>query len=64
MKVEHWLQSQHANTHRCSQNAVLCVPQAQHYAALRKPYLVNDIHEQNVLLDRRHVYQRLTVCCP
>ena len=35
--------------------------QAQHYAALRKPYLINDIVEQNVLLDRRYVYRRLLV---
>ena len=35
--------------------------QAQQYAALRKPYLINDILESNTLLDRRRVYQRLQV---
>ena len=44
-----------------AQIAVCGYLQAQQYAALRKPYLINDIHEQNTLLDRRYVYQRLTV---
>lgn len=35
--------------------------QAQQYAALRKPYLINDILESNTLLDRRSVYRRLQV---
>jgi hypothetical protein len=38
-----------------------CVSQAQQYAALRKPYLINDILESNTLLDRRSVYRRLQV---
>ena len=33
--------------------------QAQRYAALRKPYLINDMAMQDVLLDRRRVYQKL-----
>jgi len=33
--------------------------QAQQYAALRRPYLINDVHMQEVLLDRRQVYARL-----
>ena len=36
--------------------------QAQRYAALRKPYLINDMAMQDVLLDRRRVYQKLQVC--
>ncbi|KAK9821974.1 hypothetical protein WJX81_008214 [Elliptochloris bilobata] len=32
---------------------------AQRYAALRKPYLINDMAMQDVLLDRRRVYQKL-----
>eukprot|EP00884_Botryococcus_braunii_P003822 jgi/Botrbrau1/13440/Bobra.0082s0044.1 len=32
---------------------------AQQYAALRKPYLINDIVMQDLLLDRRKVYQQL-----
>ena len=35
---------------------------AQQYAALRKPYLVNDVLAQDTLLDRRRVYRKLTVC--
>ena len=35
--------------------------QAQHYAALRKPYLINDMVMQDILLDRRKVYQQLQV---
>lgn len=34
---------------------------AQAYAALRKPYLVNDVFAQDTLLDRRRVYRKLTV---
>lgn len=33
--------------------------QAQQYAALRKPYLINDINECSTLMDRRSVYKRL-----
>ena len=33
--------------------------QAQKYAALRKPYLINDMIMQDVLLDRRRVYATL-----
>ena len=36
-----------------------CAAQAQKYAALRKPYLINDMAMQDVLLDRRRVYQKL-----
>ncbi|KAK9799737.1 hypothetical protein WJX73_006464 [Symbiochloris irregularis] len=32
---------------------------AQKYAALRKPYLINDMQLQDLLLDRRRVYQTL-----
>ncbi|KAL4445780.1 hypothetical protein ABPG77_008979 [Micractinium sp. CCAP 211/92] len=32
---------------------------AQQYAALRKPYLVNDVMAQDTLLDRRRVYRTL-----
>ncbi|KAL0037051.1 hypothetical protein WJX77_010637 [Trebouxia sp. C0004] len=32
---------------------------AQQYAALRKPYLINDMLMQDILLDRRKVYQQL-----
>ena len=39
-----------------------CATQAQKYAALRKPYLINDMAMQDVLLDRRRVYQKLQVC--
>ena len=35
--------------------------QAQQYASLRKPYLVNDMLMQDILLDRRKVYQQLQV---
>jgi hypothetical protein len=34
---------------------------AQAYAALRRPVLVNDVAAQDILLDRRRVYQRLQV---
>ena len=37
--------------------------QAQKYAALRKPYLINDMQLQDLLLDRRRVYQTLQVSC-
>ena len=40
--------------------------QAQKYAALRKPYLINDMQLQDLLLDRRAVYATLEVrlaCC-
>jgi Diphosphoinositol pentakisphosphate kinase 2 N-terminal domain len=43
---------------------VACGMQAQQYAALRKPYLINDILESNTLLDRRSVYRRLQVHIP
>lgn len=33
--------------------------QAQKYAALKKPYLINDMVMQDVLLDRRKVYAKL-----
>lgn len=33
---------------------------AQEYAALRKPYLVNDVFSQDTLLDRRKVYTKLS----
>jgi hypothetical protein len=36
--------------------------QAQQYAALRKPYLINDIVECSTLMDRRSVYRRLQAC--
>ena len=36
--------------------------QAQKYAALKKPYLINDMVMQDVLLDRRRVYGKLKVC--
>ena len=36
--------------------------QAQKYAALKKPYLINDMVMQDVLLDRRKVYGKLKVC--
>ena len=32
---------------------------AQQYASLRRPYLINDVHLQDELLDRRAVYRRL-----
>ncbi len=35
--------------------------QAQQYAAMRKPYLINDILECNTLMDRFSVYHRLQV---
>ena len=35
--------------------------QAQKYAALKKPYLINDMVMQDVLLDRRRVYAKLKV---
>lgn len=34
---------------------------AQQYVALRKPYLVNDVMAQDILLDRRRVYRTLMV---
>jgi inositol hexakisphosphate/diphosphoinositol-pentakisphosphate kinase len=36
---------------------------AQQYIALRKPFCINDLHAQDVLLDRRRVYKLLEVCC-
>ena len=35
--------------------------QAQRYANLRKPYLINDMQLQDLLLDRRAVYATLEV---
>lgn len=35
---------------------------AKEYVLLRKPYLINDVFAQDVLLDRRRVYRKLTVC--
>ena len=35
---------------------------AQAYVALRKPFCVNDLAAQDVLLDRRRVYKLLQVC--
>ncbi|GAB4823839.1 hypothetical protein N2152v2_010885 [Parachlorella kessleri] len=32
---------------------------AQQYVALRRPYLVNDVNAQDILLDRRRVYRKL-----
>ena len=43
-------------------SSLLIVLQAQQYAALRKPYLINDMLMQDILLDRRKVYQQLQVC--
>lgn len=37
------------------------IVQAQQYAALRKPYLINDMLMQDILLDRRKVYEQLQV---
>jgi len=34
---------------------------AQQYVMLRKPYLVNDVMAQDILLDRRRVYRTLMV---
>jgi inositol hexakisphosphate/diphosphoinositol-pentakisphosphate kinase len=34
---------------------------AQQYVNLRKPYLINDVFSQDILLDRRRVYRRLVV---
>lgn len=38
--------------------------QAQRYAALKKPYLINDMVMQDVLLDRRKVYAKLQASPP
>lgn len=43
------------------QDWVFVAVQAQKYAALRKPYLINDMVMQDVLLDRRRVYGSLQV---
>ncbi len=43
---------------------VVVAVQAQQYAALRKPYLINDIVMQDMLLDRRKVYKKLEVSHP
>lgn len=37
------------------------IPQAQQYVVLRRPYLVNDVFAQDLLLDRRLVYRKLVV---
>lgn len=29
---------------------------------MRRPYLVNDVNAQDILLDRRKVYRKLKVC--
>jgi inositol hexakisphosphate/diphosphoinositol-pentakisphosphate kinase len=34
---------------------------AQAYVELRRPFLINDVHMQDVLLDRRRVYKTLMV---
>jgi inositol hexakisphosphate/diphosphoinositol-pentakisphosphate kinase len=34
---------------------------AQAYVELRQPFLINDVHMQDVLLDRRRVYKTLAV---
>lgn len=34
---------------------------AQAYVELRRPFLINDVHMQDVLLDRRRVYKTLAV---
>lgn len=34
---------------------------AQEYVLLRKPYLINDVFAQDILLDRRRVYRKLMV---
>lgn len=47
----------------CCLSAVCMRMQAQRYAALRKPYLINDLQLQDLLLDRRAVYQTLQVTC-
>lgn len=37
------------------------LPKAQAYVALRRPFLINDVHAQDLLLDRRRVYKLLRV---
>ena len=36
---------------------------AKQYVELRRPYLINDVFSQDILLDRRRVYRRLIVRC-
>jgi hypothetical protein len=57
--------------HLAGRHACLChvadgfpLHKAQQYAALRKPYLVNDVMAQDTLLDRRRVYRTLMVRHP
>ena len=45
----------------CTSNPSFACLQAQKYAALKKPYLINDMVMQDVLLDRRKVYGKLQV---
>ena len=59
----------HNTQSACNDTLRLCVLnsytmrsfQAQAYVALRKPYLVNDLFMQDILLDRRQVYKKLQV---
>ncbi len=54
--------------HPCHPSQLLLAPadgfplrKAQQYVMLRKPYLVNDVMAQDILLDRRRVYRTLMV---